>query len=221
MPVVTFVEYVNYQGDSYLHQLISEIDTTSITDIIRHIEHVRNAKKMIPTKQLSEFHYTPLQLSICVQRLEVFSSLLDVKEIDISKCDFVQHNCTHLIAIHLFDDDALNFFEVLLANRGTIEFFNLANQFDHSGYNVFHLLVKKYSNKCVEFFCNLGVDLNVRTLGKGKTALHLAVQRDLVEMVSLLLRHGADKNGLDNGGLLPMQYTDWPMMHDVLEGKEY
>jgi ankyrin repeat protein len=66
-----------------------------------------------------------------------------------------------------------------------------------------HAIAYKATN-WVRLLLERGANPNVPYSGPGRTLLHLAVEQQLVVFADLLLRHGADVNGMDDSGETPL-----------------
>lgn len=95
---------------------------------------------------------------------------------------------------------------------------NITTIYDSNGDAPLHLAAADPNGeKQVERLLAAGADPNIRTLKKGWTPLHIAVDRGHPDIVDLLLRAGADSNlttddGRDAVDLLEAQIRD--MDHD-------
>jgi len=82
---------------------------------------------------------------------------------------------------------------------------SLINTKDEYGNDLLRRAILKENIIMAECLLENGMDVNA--INRGSTALHLAVDVQLIEMVKLFINHGADINKKDNGGNTPLNYA--------------
>ncbi|KAJ8270030.1 hypothetical protein GJAV_G00109540 [Gymnothorax javanicus] len=78
---------------------------------------------------------------------------------------------------------------------------------NYSGLNCLHLACIHGYLSLVESLLSLGADIEAQEQCNGRTALHLAVDLQNLELVQLLVQKGANVNSLTYGGYSPYQLT--------------
>jgi len=150
---------------------------------------------------------SPLMMASQMGHVSIIKKLLQA-EADINKEDSEGHTAFQ-IAMTNGMDEVLEFFPLPEAFKKVLlelkdENIDVSEMKRKLRRMVENLLSNSYeiSPKLVKFFTKNGFDVN-HTLD-GKTALYVAIKRNLVELVDALLENGADANICDNGMNSPL-----------------
>ncbi|OBS24206.1 hypothetical protein FPOA_04753 [Fusarium poae] len=86
-----------------------------------------------------------------------------------------------------------------------------------AGYNGIHLATVGQAKSLIRFFAQKGVAIDARSTDEGNTALIRAVQDGYPQIVSLLIKLGADVNASNNIGWSPLHFAAENGFKDVIE----
>ncbi|MCW8839017.1 MAG: ankyrin repeat domain-containing protein [Thiovulaceae bacterium] len=79
--------------------------------------------------------------------------------------------------------------------------------FDNEGVSIFDMAITYNNINLVEYIIEDGIDVNKTNRKSGFTPLMCAACYGRVEITSLLLKHGADKNSLDTRGFSALDFA--------------
>lgn len=108
---------------------------------------------------------------------------------------------------HLVMRDQINIARVMLEH--SIE--DLSNENDY-----LHCAVSSSAYDMASLLIRHGTDVNSRCWERLRTPLHVACEYGDIEMIRILLYHGADRYAMDSDGITPFTYADSTGCYDVL-----
>jgi hypothetical protein len=93
--------------------------------------------------------------------------------------------------INVLDTIRFDYVIQILLHYGGDMMFPKLDQHGRDGLTILHVAISTGAVEVVEFLLNRGMDINVLTTIQRKTALMLAIERDNLDLVMILLRRGA------------------------------
>lgn len=85
----------------------------------------------------------------------------------------------------------------------------------HYGRPLLNDAVEHQLETIVLYLLKQGVDVNLRDITNGQTALHVAAQVGNIQIVQMLLSYGADVNSKDKNGSTPVMLVDQKVLSDL------
>ncbi|NXO78917.1 NFKB1 factor, partial [Sitta europaea] len=181
-------------GDNVLHLAIIHL----------HSELVKNLLEVMPDlnyndiiNMRNDLYQTPLHLAVITKQAKVVEDLLKAGA-DVSLLDRHGNSVLHLAATE-GDDKILS---LLLRHEKVSPMVNLPNA---EGLSAIHMVVMANSMFCLKQLIAAGVNVNAQEQKSGRTALHLAVERENIPLAGCLLLEGdADVDSTTYDGTTPL-----------------
>ncbi|XP_068616276.1 NF-kappa-B inhibitor alpha-like, partial [Brachionichthys hirsutus] len=175
-------------------------------DTMLHLAIIHDAKNdigtMIDLSRRTEFlsaqnhqRQTPLHLAAITNQADVCQRLL-LAGCDPTLVDEGGDTPLHVTCRH----GDLLCFSVITQNCQPDHLYTAMAACNYQGLNCLHLASIQGFLSLVENMVDLGAEVNAKEQRNGRSALHLAVDRQNLSLVKLLLRKGADPNLLTSGG---------------------
>ncbi|NWY03983.1 NFKB2 factor, partial [Nothoprocta ornata] len=183
-------------GDTPLHLAIIHEQTAVIKQLIEVVVSIPNQQIINVTNNLQQ---TPLHLAVITKQTQVVQLLLQARA-DPTLLDRYGNSLLHL-ALQAGDEEMLR---TLLAHLGSATPYLLRLPNFH-GLLPVHLAVKAKSLACLDLLVRKGADVNAVERQGGRTALHLAVEMENLNMATHLVKKlGADVNSRTFAGNTPL-----------------
>ncbi|XP_048342902.1 NF-kappa-B inhibitor alpha [Sphaerodactylus townsendi] len=205
-PAPAWKQQVTEDGDTFLHLAIIHEEKALSLEII----HQTGCDKAFLNFQ-NKLGQTPLHLAMITDQPEIAEALLKAgcnPEIR----DFRGNTPLHITC----EQGSLRGVGVLTQYSPQHHLSSLLHFRNYSGHTCLHLASVQGYLAIVECLLSLGVDVDAKEPCNGRTALHLAVDLQNEELVSLLLKHGADANKVTYQGYSPYQLT-WGRNNSVIQ----
>ncbi|KAG2463035.1 NFKB2 factor, partial [Polypterus senegalus] len=183
-------------GDSPLHLAIIHQQVSVIEQLVQVIVSIPGQRILNFTNNLLQ---TPLHLAVITRQHKVVEFLLKAGA-DPTLLDRFGNSVLHLAA-PMGDEQMLSILLSHLKHQNV----NLLNSPDYSGLYPIHLAVRKGGEKCLRLLLEYGANVDAMERKSGCTALHLAVQKNLLSAAcSLATEFKADVNICNFGGNTPL-----------------
>uniref|UniRef100_W5N3T5 Nuclear factor of kappa light polypeptide gene enhancer in B-cells 2 (p49/p100) n=1 Tax=Lepisosteus oculatus TaxID=7918 RepID=W5N3T5_LEPOC len=183
-------------GDTPLHLAIIHQQSAVVEQLVQVIISIPEQKILNICNHLLQ---TPLHLAVITKQHKVVDFLLKAGA-DPSHLDRYGKSVLHLAA-PMGDETMLR---ILLGHLGE-RHANLLNTSDYSGLYPVHLAVRRGGDRCLRMLVEAGANVNVAERKSGCTALHLAVQQDLLGIACTLVTElKAEVNLSTFGGNTPL-----------------
>ncbi|KAM6973621.1 nuclear factor of kappa light polypeptide gene enhancer in B-cells inhibitor, alpha b [Aplochiton taeniatus] len=180
---------ITEDGDTLLHLAIIH----EAKDCIREMIELSRRDPFLNTQNYQR--QTPLHLAVITDQADVVELLL------VGGCDPTLVDDGGDTALHIAcRQGSMLCFSVLTQNCPTQQLTPVMATCNYSGHNCLHLASIKGFLSLVESLVKLGADIDAQEQCNGRSALHLAVDLQNLALVRLLLRTGANPNGLTYGG---------------------
>ncbi|MBN3321908.1 NFKB2 factor, partial [Atractosteus spatula] len=179
-------------GDTPLHLAIIHQQSAVVEQLVQVIISIPEQKILNICNHLLQ---TPLHLAVITKQHKVVDFRADP-----SHLDRYEKSVLHLAA-PMGDENMLR---ILLGHLGE-RHANLLNTSDYSGLYPVHLAVRRGGDRCLRMLVEAGANVNVAERKSGCTALHLAVQQDLLRIACTLVTElKAEVNLSTFGGNTPL-----------------
>ncbi|XP_028651015.1 nuclear factor NF-kappa-B p100 subunit isoform X1 [Erpetoichthys calabaricus] len=183
-------------GDSPLHLAIIHQQVSVIEQLVQVIVSIPGQRILNFTNNLLQ---TPLHLAVITRQHKVVEFLLKAGA-DPTLLDRFGNSVLHLAA-PMGDEQMLSILLTHLKHQNL----NLLNTPDYNGLYPIHLAVRKGGEKCLRLLLEYGANVDAMERKSGCTALHLAVQKNLLSAAcSLATEFKADVNICNFGGNTPL-----------------
>jgi len=184
--------------------------------VVQDLNTIRKILTSVPKEKSLDFiNYvddngtTPLHQAVCLGDEEIVSLLLE-KGAD---CNIQDNNGTSPLMIATCENNA-SIVQLLLKREAKVEF-----QTNDEKATALHFAVDRDNSKIVKSMLESPSKENFINLkeGVGKTALYIATVKKNVELVEMLLNHGADANLSDNNGITPLAIANDQGQHKTFK----
>ncbi|KAM4013052.1 NF-kappa-B inhibitor alpha [Anomaloglossus baeobatrachus] len=188
--------YANEDGDTLLHlAIICEIIDVAVGAI------QRSYRDTFYLNRQNKLLQTPLHLAIITDQYELAAKLLE------AGCDPEMRDHAGNTALHIAcKKGSLRGVGVIVQNCKS-HLTPLLQYTNYDGHTCLHLASINGFLAIVEDLIRLGADVNAQEPSNGRTALHLAVDKQNVDLVFLLLKYNADVNRVTYQGHSACQLT--------------
>ncbi|XP_021536092.1 nuclear factor NF-kappa-B p105 subunit isoform X2 [Neomonachus schauinslandi] len=166
-------------GDSVLHLAIIHLHAQLVRDLLEVTSGLISDDII---NMRNDLYQTPLHLAVITKQEAVVEDLLRAGA-DLSLLDRLGNSVLHLAAKEGQD----KILSILLKHK------KAALLLDHpngEGLNAIHVAVTSNSMPCLLLLAAAGADVNAQERKSGRTALHLAVERDNISLAGCLLLEG-------------------------------
>ncbi|CAJ0928321.1 unnamed protein product [Ranitomeya imitator] len=186
----------NEDGDTLLHlAIICEINEVAVSAI------KRSYRDTFYLNRQNNLLQTPLHLAIITDQYEIAANLLE------AGCDPEVRDHNGNTALHIAcEKGSLQGVGVIVQNCKS-HLKPLLQYTNYNGQSCLHLASINGFLAIVENLIMLGADVNAQEPSNGRTALHLAVDKQNPDLMFLLLKHDADVNRVTYEGHSPCQLT--------------
>uniref|UniRef100_F6TE10 Nuclear factor NF-kappa-B p105 subunit n=1 Tax=Equus caballus TaxID=9796 RepID=F6TE10_HORSE len=193
-------------GDSVLHLAIIHLHAQLVRDLLEVTSGLVSDDII---NMRNDLYQTPLHLAVITKQEAVVEDLLRAGA-DLSLLDRFGNSALHLAAKEGHD----KILGILLKHKKAALLINHPNA---DGLNAIHIAMMSNSMPCLRLLVTAGADVNAQERKSGRTALHLAVERDNISLAGCLL--------LEDEGVVPGttpldMATSWQVF-DILNGKPY
>ncbi|XP_072409775.1 B-cell lymphoma 3 protein [Chiloscyllium punctatum] len=169
-------------GDTPLHIAVVQEDSAMVDKLIQLLQLGRKDLDIY-----NNLRQTPLHLAVITKQFTIVRKLV-THGASGSLLDRNGQTAVHLACEHT----SLDCLQALLLDvshqRPDLEIRN------YQGYTPLHVSVNSYQKEIVEFLLEQGADIDAVDIKSGKTPLVHAVENNCIDMVRLLLQHGANVN---------------------------
>ncbi|XP_059497240.1 B-cell lymphoma 3 protein-like isoform X2 [Stegostoma tigrinum] len=168
-------------GDTPLHIAVVQEDRAMVEKLIHLLQLGRKDLDIY-----NNLRQTPLHLAVITKQPTIISQLM-ANGASSTSLDRNGQTAAHLACEH----SSLECLRALLAGGHERVDLEIRN---YEGYTPLHVSVISYQKEIVEFLLDQGADIDAVDIKSGKTPLVHAVENNSIDMVTLLLQHGANVN---------------------------
>ncbi|XP_053330572.1 NF-kappa-B inhibitor alpha [Spea bombifrons] len=198
---------VNEDGDTILHLAIIHEEKELANEAIK-----RSFRDAFYLNWQNHLHQTPLHLAVITEQPEIAQKLLQAG-CDPEIRDFHGNSALHIAC----QKGSLSGVGVIIQSCQT-QLPSLLHSVNYDGHTCLHLASIHGYLAIVESLISLGADINAQEPCNGRTALHMAVDLQNAELMTLLLENGADVNRVTYQGYSPCQLT-WGRSNLLIQQK--
>lgn len=186
----------NEDGDTLLHLAVIHEAKELAEEAIK-----RSYRDGYYLNRQNNLHQTPLHLAIITEQAEIAEKLLK------AGCDPEIRDYRGNTALHIACERGSMRGVGVIVQCSTFHLPSLLNCSNYDGHTCLHLASNNGFLAIVENLIHLGADINAQEPCNGRTALHMAVDKQNPDLMFLLLKHGADVNKVTYQGYSPCQLT--------------
>lgn len=186
----------NEDGDTLLHLAIIHEAKDVAEEAIK-----RSYMDGYYLNRQNNLHQTPLHLAIITEQADIAEKLLK------AGCDPEIRDYRGNTALHIACERGSMRGVGVIVQYGASPLSSLLNCSNYDGHTCLHLASNNGFLAIVENLIRLGADINAQEPCNGRTALHMAVDKQNSDLMFLLLKHGADVNKVTYQGYSPCQLT--------------